>query len=133
MTIIRIAFAGHIKKSERKVLAGKPMVEFSLCRKNKTKENEPDAYTWIRVALWEPPEWMAAKIVKGAYISGSGDAVLRSYTDNAGAKATSLDVRCGSFDVDMPDERQQAGAAAPAPAARPAPTRQPDASEEPPF
>lgn len=120
MTIIRVSFAGHVKRAEHRQAGAKPVVEFSLCRKNKTKDGEPEAFTWIRVTLWEPPEWMAAKIIKGAFIAGSGDAILRTYTDKNGAKAQSLDVRCGSFDVDMPDERQQT-VGAPEPA--PAPTR----------
>lgn len=132
MTIIRVSFAGHVKKAEHRQAGTKPVVEFSLCRKNKTKDGEPEAFTWIRVTLWEPPEWMAAKIVKGAFIAGSGDAILRSYTDKNGAKAQSLDVRCGSFDVDMPDERQSGQAPAPAPS-RPAVPAAGGGDVEPPF
>jgi single-stranded DNA-binding protein len=119
MTIFRLAFAGHIKKAEHKTISGKTLVELSLCRKNKTKEGEPDAYTWARIALWEPDAFMVPKLIKGAYISGSGDMLLRSYVNKDGANAQSLDVRCGSFDVDMPDERQQAHGDSPPPPARP--------------
>lgn len=136
MSTFKLMFAGHIKNAEHKTVGGKPMVEVSLCRKNKTKEGDPEQFTWVRVTCWDVKDFQATKMVKGSYISGIGDCILRSYVNKEGVKAQSLEVRCGSFDIDQPDDRQQTDQA---PAQRPL---KPDhakaaatdsTSEEPPF
>jgi single-stranded DNA-binding protein len=135
MTILRLAFAGVVKKAEHRTAAGKSLVEVSICKKNRTKQGEPDAFTWIRVTLWEPAEFQAPKLVKGSFIAGTGDLTARSYEGKDG-KATSLEVSCRSFDVEVSDggDAQAAPAqSAPAPRpTRPAPTAQSE-TEEPPF
>lgn len=131
MTILRLAFAGQIKKAEHRNAAGKSLVELSICKKNRTKQGEPDAFTWVRVTLWEPAEFQAPKLVKGSFIAGTGDLTARSY-DGKDGKATSLEVSCRSFDVEVSDaESSTAPAQAPRPT-RPAPAAQAE-TEEPPF
>ena len=101
MTILRLSFAGQIKKADHKTAAGKPLVEVSICKKNRTKQDEKDAFTWVRIALWEPAEFQVGKLVKGAFIAGTGELTLRGYKDNDGAKAVSMEVSCRSFDVEV--------------------------------
>ena len=114
MTIFRISFAGEIKKADHRTAGGKALVEFSLCKKNRTKQGEQESFTWIKVTLWEPADWMAAKLVKGAFVAGSGDMSTRSY-EKDGEKKTSIEVRCTGFDVELPRDGQSADAPAPPP------------------
>jgi single-stranded DNA-binding protein len=130
MTILRLAFAGVVKKAEHRTAAGKSLVEVSICKKNRTKQGEPDAFTWIRVTLWEPAEFQAPKLVKGSFIAGTGDLTARSYEGKDG-KAVSLEVSCRSFDVEVSDGAPAESAPAPRPT-RPAQAAQSE-TEEPPF
>lgn len=135
MSNFRLQFSGIIKKAEHRSVRDKSVVEVSLCKKNRTKEGDPEAFTWVRVSIWDPPDFMAPKLIKGNFIAGSGDMTNRSYEGKDG-KATSTDVRCASFDVDVVEVAQSGGApAASAPAAprRPAPAAAPDPDDEPPF
>lgn len=112
MTILRAQFAGEIKKAEHKEVAGKKLVELSICKKNRTKQGEPDAFTWLKVALWEPADFQIPKLVKGAFVAGSGDMLLRSYEGRDG-KQSSLECRCTSFELEVSDGqlRQQSATA----------------------
>lgn len=110
MTIYRLAFAGIIKKAEHRTAGDKQIVEVSICKKNKTKEGEDDSYTWIRITVWQPPDFMAPRLVKGSFIAGSGEMTTRSY-EKDGVKATAIEVRCQSFDVEVETTSFTEGAA----------------------
>lgn len=120
MGILRIAFAAPVQKVEIKQVGGKPLAEVSICRKNRTKENEQDAFTWLRIAVWAPPDWMVSKLKKGALIAGSGDFTLRSY-DKDGQKRQSAECNCQSFDVEVSGDSEAKSEAPPAPAVAPVP------------
>ncbi len=109
MTILRIAFAGEIKKADHKQINGKAMVEVSLCKKHKGRNGAEDSFTWIRVAIWEPAEFQLAKLTKGTFIAGSGDFQHRSY-EKDGKTGHSCDVRCTSFDVEIGGSVTESGA-----------------------
>lgn len=118
MTIMKAQFAGEIKKADHKEVGGKKLVEVSICKKNRGKQGDPDVFSWLRIAIWSPAEFQIPKLVKGAFIAGSGDMQLRSYEGKDG-KATSLECTVTSFDVEVSDGSPRAEAApAPAPAPR---------------
>ena len=98
--ILKLQFAGIINKVEVKTVGGKTLAEISLCKKNYAKEGAEPTFTWLRVGLWEPKEWQVAKLVKGAFVAGSGDFSLRSY-EKDGVKHESAECRCTSFDVEV--------------------------------
>lgn len=100
MTTFRLNFCGHIKKAETRNAGGKPIVELSLCRKNRTRQGEADAYTWVRVTVWEPADFQADKLVKGSFVAGSGEMAARSY-DGKDGKAVAIEVSCRSFDIEV--------------------------------
>lgn len=110
MTMFKLLFSGEIKKAETKSINGKPMVELSICKKNKTKEGEEDSFTWVRASVWDCPNWLAPRLVKGAFVAGCGDFSMRSYKDKDGNKATSADIRCSGYDITMPDDRPKQSA-----------------------
>lgn len=132
MPIARLTFAGEIKKSEHKIVGGKPLVEASICRKQKGRDGAEDTFMWLRIAIWSPAEFQTAKLVKGAFIAGSGELSTRAFTDKDGKNQVSLEVRCTSFDVEVIGGEQRDDAP-PAPR-RPAPAS-PKAGDdsEPPF
>jgi single-stranded DNA-binding protein len=99
MTLLKLTFAGKAMKVEHKMAGDKPIIEVSLCRKQKGRGNEPETFCWIRVTIWNAPEFMK-RIQKGTFISGCGDFSSRSYEGNDG-KATALEVRCSGFDVEI--------------------------------
>ena len=132
MTVLRLTFAGEIKKAEHKTAGGKALVEISLCRKNYAKQGDPETFTWIKVKLWEPADFLAQKLVKGAFIAGSGELTSRSY-EKDGVKGQSLEVRCSGFDVEMPRDGVAGDVPAPQSAPRrPAPSAGDD-DQSPPF
>jgi len=102
VTILRITFAGEIKKADHKEAGGKKLVEVSICKKNRAKAGGEDTFTWLRVAIWSPAEFQIAKLVKGAFIAGSGDMQLRSFDGKEG-KQTSLECSCDSFGIEVSD------------------------------
>ncbi len=139
MTILKAQFAGEIKRADHKDVGGKKLVEVSICKKNRGKQGDPDTFTWLKVAIWEPAEFQIPKLTKGAFIAGSGDMTLRSYEGKDG-KASSLECRATSFDVEVSDGVARGGDAQPAAAApvarpaRPAPAAGPaQGDDEPPF
>lgn len=135
MTILKLQFAGEIKKAEHKTAAGKQLVEVSLCKANRKKEGEQDTFTWIRVSIWEPADFQAPKLIKGSFIAGSGDMTHRSYMKD-GQKGHAIELSCRSFDIEVSDgsARSNAPAAAPASAPRrPAPPAPSTGDDEPPF
>lgn len=119
MTIARISFAGQIKKAEHKTAAGKPLVEVSVCKKQKGRAGAEDTFLWMRINCWEPAEFQVSKLVKGAFIAGSGDLSIRAFTDKDGKNQVSLEVRCGSFDFEVEglEDREPAAPAQPRPIA----------------
>ena len=138
MTILRLTFAGQIKKAEWKNAAGKSICELSVCKKNKAKEGEEPTFTWVRVTLWEPADFQTPKLATGNFLAGSGEMTMRSYIDKTGAKGVSCEVSCRSFDVEVAAAGEQAppvatdpAAAQPKRPAAPAPAASPD--DEPPF
>ena len=108
MTVLRISFAGEIKKADVKSVGGKSLVELSICKKNRTKDGEPEAYTWLRIALWSPAAFQVPKLVKGSFIAGTGELTLRSYEGKDG-RASSLECSCSSFDVEVSDGSAKSG------------------------
>ena len=145
MTIFKAQFAGEIKKADTKSIGGKTLVEVSICKKNRTKDGEPEAFTWLRIGIWEPAAFQLPKLVKGAFIAGSGDMTLRSYEGKDG-KASSLECRCTSFDVEVSDGSPRESSAVAHHAAKPydsqakragdaptKPTRTTPTDDEPPF
>ncbi len=91
----------------------------SICKKNRTKENEKEAFTWIRCTIWEPADFQVAKLFKDAFIAGSGEMTLRSYTDKDGKDRVSCEVSCRSFDVEVAGPQAAAADAAPAAPSKP--------------
>jgi single-stranded DNA-binding protein len=110
MTTFRMAFAGDIKKADHKEVGGKKLVEVSLCKKNRGRPGEEDTFTWLRVAIWEPADFQLPKLVKGAFIGGTGEVMLRSFQGKEG-KQTSLEARCSSFDIEVADGAPRAAEA----------------------
>lgn len=100
MSIFRMQFAGEIKKADHKQVANKSMIEVSLCKKHKGRNGGEDTFTWIRATIWEPADFQIAKLVKGAFIAGSGEFQHRSY-EKDGKVGHSCDVRCTSFDIEI--------------------------------
>jgi single-stranded DNA-binding protein len=136
MTSLCLHFSGHVKRADFKNIGGKAAVEISLCRKNYTKQGDEPTFTWVSALVWEPKEWQAPKLVKGAFVSGRGELTLRSY-EKDGQKRTSAEVRCSSFEIEIAGE--DPGTAQAAPVAAAAAPRKPvaapadDADSEPPF
>ncbi len=102
MSLLRIIFAGSINKVEMREVGGKPIAEVQLCKKNRTKEGDPESYTWLKATIWSPPAFMIPKLVKGSFIAGSGNFTLRSY-EKDGVKRQSAECSCESFDVEVSD------------------------------
>lgn len=142
MTTIHMHVSGYVMKAEHKQAGTKPIVELSFKKKHKGRNGQEDTFTWVRATVWEPADWQAPLLVKGAFVSVHGDVQLRSYVAKDGSKGASLELRAGSFDVEVHDPRE-AGAAAGAPAQQMAASAAPAASpgkyvpppldDEPPF
>ena len=142
MTTLSLSFTGQIKGEVRsRDSGGKKAVEVSICKKNrKLREADEDSFTWAKISIWSPPDWMTEKLVTGAFIGGTGELTLRSYVDKDGNKKSNMEINCQSFGVEVadtgaPSERAaRATASAPAPAPRrPAPAGGMDVDSEPPF
>ncbi len=136
MTILRIHFAGEIKKVEHRQAGDKPVMSLSICKKNYAKQGEEATFTWLNVSVWGPlPDWLVNKAIKGGFIAGSGEFSLRSYTDKNGQKAVSAECRATSFDVESAGTSDATPEPAPVKAAprKPAPATAADDSESPPF
>ena len=137
--IFRLSFAGIITKVEVKAIGQNSLHEISLCKKNRKKEGEEDSYTWVRINLWDAADFQRDKLVKGAFIAGSGEFHLRSFVDKSGAKRQSAEVRCVSYDVEVGEVAQPKGEAHEPPKAPPRATaaqvvaQNPVDPEAPPF
>lgn len=131
MTIFRMTFAGPIAKVEFRQVAAKTLVEVSLCRKHKGRNGGEDTFSWVKVIIWEPPDWMTPRLVKGAMIGGTGEYQLRSYEGKNG-KAYAAEVKCSSFDVEVSGGGDRTQEEQPTPRPRPVPVA-PPADDEPPF
>jgi single-stranded DNA-binding protein len=118
MTLARISFAGQIKKAEPKTAGGKTLIEVSVCKKQKGRNGAEDTFLWLRVNCWEPAEFQLERLVKGAFIAGSGDLSTRAWTDKDGKNQVSLEVRCSSFDFEVETGADREAAPAPRPASR---------------
>ncbi len=101
MAIMRMQFAAPITKVEHKDVAGTPLAEVSICKKNRAKEGQETTFSWLRISIWGAPAWMQGKLLKGAMIAGSGEYMLRSYVTADGEKRQSAEVNCQSFDVEI--------------------------------
>ena len=135
MTMLKLQFAGTIKKVETRNAAGKTIAAVQICKKVAGRDVEPGTFTWIRVTVWEPKDWQ--RMVVGGFISGCGDFTSRSYEKTDGTKGTALEVRCSSFDIELPDDRAKG---VPATVSEPKPVAPPPttiansvATDEPPF
>lgn len=139
MTMLKILFAGEIKKAEHRMAGQDPICELQICKKNKTKEGDEPTFTWIRVTCWKPADFIVPRLVVGAFVTGCGDFSLRSY-EKDGVKRQSAEVRCGSFDVEVGGHAEKGAgeqwparpAAAPAQRA-PAPSASSVNDDSPPF
>lgn len=101
--ILRLSFAGQITKAETKQVGEKTLIEVSLCKKHKGRNGGEDTFTWIRVNVWEPADFQVPKLVKGAFIAGSGEFQLRSFEGKDGSKQVSAECRSSSFDIEVTD------------------------------
>lgn len=126
MTIARLEFAGFIKKAEVRQAGEQTINELSICKKRRTKEGEEPSFDWYRVTLWKAAEFQLPKLVKGSYISGSGEFTSRSYVDKNGVKQSSMEIKCTSFDVEVVTKADFEGVAA-APASAPPVVKKPAA------
>ena len=137
MTAFRLMFAGEIKTVEAKIFNETKFAELSLCKKNYAKPGVDPTFTWVRVSIREPADFLVAKLVKGAFIAGSGEMSSRTYQDKDGKDKTSIDIRCTGFDVEMPrsDAAVEPEREAPAPQRGPARPRPAAADDDsgPPF
>ncbi len=102
MTLFKLQFAGIAKKVEGRMAGDKQILEVSLCKKVSKAGVEPPVFTWIKVTVWQPQEWMLERIAKGVFVSGCGDFSSRSY-DGKDGKQTAMEVRCSSFDIEIAD------------------------------
>ncbi len=118
--IFRISFAGNITKAEAKQVGEKTLVEVSLCKKFKGRAGAEESYTWLRVNVWEPADFQLPKLVKGAFIAGSGEFQLRSFEGKDGSKQVSAECRASSFDIEVTDGSPRMGESHP-PVQRPEP------------
>lgn len=115
MTTLHLHFSGKIMKAESRMAGDKPILDISLCKKNYAKQGEEPTFTWIRATIWSPPDWVASKAIKGAFISGHGEFTMRSYMKD-GVKQQSAEVRCGTYDCEIAgDDREGSPAQAAAP------------------
>lgn len=100
MTILKLQFAGKITKAEHRKAGDKPICEVSICKKVPARGQDEERFDWVKVTIWSPPEWAVPRLVKGNYITGSGDLALRPY-EKDGVKKYSMEVRCNSFDFEV--------------------------------
>jgi single-stranded DNA-binding protein len=119
MTILKLQFAGKISKAEHRKAGDKPICEVSICKKVPARGQDAERFDWVRVTIWQPPEWAVQRLVKGNYISGSGDLALRPY-EKEGVKKYNMEVRCNSFDFEVEELAERTADHAPdiAPAPR---------------
>lgn len=96
-----MTFSGEAKKVQLKNVGGKSLLEFSLCSKNYTKAGDPEKWTWLRVNVWDPKEWLLALLHDGVFVSGIGEFTTRSYDASTGEKKMEAEVRCSGFDLDV--------------------------------
>jgi single-stranded DNA-binding protein len=120
---LTITYAGKIQKAEFRQVGEKSVCQVSVCEKkyNKDKNADPE-YDWIEASIWDAPEFLAAKLKKGNFITFSGTFATRKYTDKAGVEKKNMECRCDTRNVTVVDagffgERQEQSAA-PAPAPR---------------
>lgn len=101
---LTINFAAKIQKAEFRQAGEKSICEVSVCEKkyNKDKSADPE-YDWLRVTIWEPPEFLANKLKKGNFIAGSGIFSTRKYTDKAGVEKVSMECRADTRTVTVVD------------------------------
>jgi single-stranded DNA-binding protein len=106
MSMLRLIFAGQVKRAEAKQAGAKPVLELSICRQHKAKTGEEPTYTWARITVWEPQPWQIERAVVGSMVAGCGDVQLRGYVKKDGTHDRSLDVRCTSFDLEVQGDGQ---------------------------
>jgi len=131
--VIKLLFSGTMRKVEIRSLGPDPLLEFSICQKNYTKPGAEATFTWVRVTVFKPPQWLVDKAKNDAFCSGIGDFSLRSY-EKDGVKRQSAEVRVSSFDFSIADSGTPAPSVERAQTTAPRPaTPVPDPSDEPPF
>ncbi len=119
MSLFKLMFAGQIKKVDMRAAGKDQIAELSICKKEKGRgDGAEDTYTWVRVTVWNPKDFQAAKMIKDNFAAGCGDFKLRSYEHND-EKKVSAEVRCSSYDIEISDGGAPS-VSAPAPAPRPA-------------
>jgi single-stranded DNA-binding protein len=134
MSGFRLQFAGEAKKVQLKSIGAKTAMEFSLCSKNYTAPGAEAKWTWIRVTVWEPKDWLIQGVRDGVFVAGSGEFSTRSYDASTGEKKMEAEVRCSGFDLTFarPPQVNAADAETVRLPAR-SPSTVPDATDEPPF
>jgi hypothetical protein len=115
MTVLRLTFAGQIKRAEHRVAAGRNLVELALCKRERGRNGGDDTFTWVGITLWEPADFQAERLVTGAFIAGSGEFKLRS-VDREGRPCARAEITCRSYDIEVVADGDLTPA--PAPAAR---------------
>lgn len=131
MSFIITILGQKIQKAEFRQAGEKSICEVSVCEKkyNKDKNAEPE-FDWLRLQIWEPPEWMVSKLKKGNFISAMGAFSTRKFKDKEGNDKTSMECRCDTRSVSVVEVGGAEAAAAPAPR-RPAAPSEDDGA--PPF
>lgn len=100
--MFRLEFSGEVRKPLQKEIGGKPCVEFQLMKKNYSKDEANVSFTWVKILLFDAKPWQIEQCREGCFVAGSGEFTMRSYTNKAGEKQQSAEVRCGSFDLNGP-------------------------------
>lgn len=108
MTRFNLQFSGECRKVEYKQLGESNVAVLNLCRKNYTKADVEPTFTWVKVTVRDPKEFQ--KFTDGAFVSGSGEMTMSSYTAKDGTKKHSIEVRCSSFDIEVYDASKSAQA-----------------------
>ena len=133
MSFIITILGQKIQKAEFRQAGEKSICEVSVCEKkyNKDKAAEPE-FDWLRLQIWEPPEWMVPKLKKGNFISATGGFQTRKFKDKEGNEKVSMECRCDTRSVSVVDVGGAEAPSAPAPAPR-RPAAPADESDPVPF
>ncbi len=100
--MIRGIVSGEVKRADHRSAGTKDLTELAICRVNgKPKDGEQPTFTWVKINVWDAPDWMANQLVKGAWITAIGDLTLRKYQAKDGTEKHTLEMRCSSFDIDV--------------------------------
>lgn len=102
-----ITASGNIgTDAEMRDAGGKSVCSFSLA----VSERKDDPTTWFRCTLWEKKaEALHKYLTKGTKVTVIGSLSLREYTDKAGEKRASLEIRVNDLDFGGGGEKREGG------------------------